>query len=191
MSTPLDDEFDNDMLQEGLGRTLGGAPAVRKVPPGLAQALSPASGDDAASYATVYYYSGDGHNPAGHMGMSIDGGPAFGFVPAFDATGWIPASQPGLVDMVDPKRKVLGELRIPMSATQAQDISKYMVANAGPNTYNVAGFGTPLSPAHNCATFVSDGLAAAGLQVPKGPDTVVPALLLRELKKIYGKTSPQ
>lgn len=70
MSTPSDDDFDDDALQESLGHSLGG---VSPMPPGLAQALLGSSGGAAASQECVDVYRFPGANslnPFGHIGFS-------------------------------------------------------------------------------------------------------------------------
>jgi hypothetical protein len=76
-------------------------------------------------YATVSYYGGKDWNPAGHIGVSINGGPSYGLDPApgMDLLA-LTSTVPGMVEPVDGSRKPLDQERIPASPTQLQQLQQ-------------------------------------------------------------------
>lgn len=177
---PLDDEEQEPGLASGLfalGGFLGrhglGATLSQQSPP-----AKPAQG----GYVTISHYAGEKLNPAGHAGISVNGGPSYGLDPAWDILGPSILPNPGIVEPVKPERKVLDQIKVPATAEQTETIRKYLLANAGPGIYNLEG--------RNCATFVSDALRGAGLKTPSYPFDVLPGGLLRALHQLYDEPAP-
>lgn len=178
MSTPSDDDFDNDFLQEGLGRTLGGLPADDPSPVGLGSTLAGAApARPLQSFIDVYTYPGeDGFKP-GHTGLAVNGGRAYGLEPIPDA---------GPASVLRPVRGYVqppnGHVRIPVTAGGAEAVRQYILSNPGGHSYALTG--------SNCVSFVQGALDEAGVKNPMG-GLMMPATLLQELNRLYGTPQPQ
>ncbi len=129
------DEFDDDLLQEGLGKTLWGVVAQRQTPRGMAADLGNPAGQP--GYIDLYYYGGVKDNPFGHLGGSVNGGLVYGAepIPGEEMTSLF-KTVPGYLQPVDRNRPPLDHLRIPASADQAQQVKQYMLDPANSRAYN-------------------------------------------------------
>jgi len=183
MSTPSDDDFDNDALQEGLGHTLTGILANHLDPPGLGSSLS---GSDQAqppqSYLDIFTYPGKDDFWLGHTAVSVNGGRAYGLEPI--PVKEIPSafgSVPGYVQPIPKQRTPDGHVRIPVTADRAEAVRQYILSNPGGHSYALTG--------PNCVSFVQGALDEAGVRNPIDALGMTPAVLLKGLRQIYG-TSP-
>jgi len=180
MSTPLDDEEQEPGLANGLFARGGllnrhGLGAALN-PPALPAKPTP------SGYVTISHYARKGLNLAGHVGISVNGGPSYGLDPAWDILGPSLLPNPGIVEPIEPGRKVLDQIKVPATAEQAETIRKYLLDNTDPRIYNMEG--------KNCATFVSDALRSAGLQAPPYPFDILPSSLLHGLHQMYDGQAP-
>lgn len=169
----------NTGLASGLGQGAqpGSIPQAPS-PPLSTVAANPSSGD----YATVYYYKGMFPNLFGHIGLSLDGGRAYGLepIPGKDMESVI-GTVPGIVAPVDPERVPVDQERIPVTAAQVAQLQQYLLKNAGHTPYSASG--------PNCATFVSDALQSAGLKSPASHFAERPTSLMSGLHQIYDDSS--
>lgn len=205
------DQSDEQDYFGGLGQTLLGKPGAFPLSntglgATLAQAVSasPAALQDKPAaapggYISAAYFKGEDGNPAGHVGVSINGEPYFGRDPA-PGIGLIPMighEPPGFlqvlsqliapalseVDMIPASRVPADQVRIPASAAQMEQVRQYMLNKAGPGIYDL--------PVNNCVTFGTGALNAAGLKVPHTPMAVFPAGFVSGLHRLYDAPVPQ
>lgn len=176
------DEFDDDMLQEGLGNGLRGRVPQHAIPRGLADDLVPATGQP--GYIDLYYYKGVKGNPAGHLGASVNGGLVYGAEPIpGDERVSLFKTVRGYLQPVDRNRPPLDHLRIPASADQARQVKQYMLDPANSRTYN--------AEAKNCVTLPDAALRAAGLPAPADASWTRPSRFMKELREMYYPTTHQ
>ncbi|HSC47381.1 MAG TPA: hypothetical protein VLG68_04790 [Gammaproteobacteria bacterium] len=191
MATPLDDEEQEPGLASGLFAR-SGLFGQRGLGAALSQPALPAK-PAPDGYATVSLYPGEGLNRFGHVGISVNGDPTYGFEPTpgigmlpivnRELPEWLKAATqagnllPGEVDMISPETKAADQVRIPITAEEAAALRKYLLNNTGPNIYNLLG--------RNCSTFVGDALREAGLNGPSYPFNARPSSLLQGLHKLY------
>jgi len=184
MSTPSDDDFDNDLLQEGLGRTLANTPMQQPDLPGLGSTLAAAdTAQPPQSYIDVYTYPGEHGFRPGHTAVAVDGGRAYGLEPIPDA-GPASALGPvrGYVQPIPKQRVPNGHVRIPVTASQADAARQYILSSPGGHSYALTG--------PNCVTFVQGALDEAGVKNPMGGFGMLPNTLLKELSQMYGTPQP-
>jgi RHS repeat-associated protein len=126
---------------------------------------------------TVIIYPGQGGNPGGHAGISVDPDPPEGFDPTPNASiGSIITDQPvpGEVDKVAPNRTPEDSVTIRTTPEQDKAIRDYLEEKAKhPGPYRIRG--------PNCATMVHDALKAGGIN---SPETMWPRTLISGLKGI-------
>ncbi|HET7174472.1 MAG TPA: hypothetical protein VFK21_00540 [Gammaproteobacteria bacterium] len=204
----------------GLGQELLGKPPVF-FPPGLATSLlqtplpsvtspsipsMPAVAPDqkppdsaSGDHLTAAYFDGEDGNPFGHIGISVNSGPFYGFDPApgfgalplvghepgtlankFNAINMIGSAVPGEVDMVSADRKPVDQVNIPVTSEQANQARQFMLNQSGPGIYNL--------PFKDCVTFGARALNAAGLQTPHSLSALFPADFVKGLHNIYDPT---
>jgi len=176
MSTP----FDDDALQEGLGRTLRGIPPVRQILPGLAQALTQRATEagPAQECLNVYSYGGIDGNPGGHIGFSKDGGRIYGKDPIpGEELASVFKSVPGYLAPVDPSRKPADQVRICAAPTRIDGAYRYLTDPGNAKTYQYE--------TDNCSSYIPAGLRKAGLVAPQGLGVVVPGDLMDILHALY------
>ena len=197
MGMPLDDEEQEPGLANGLFE-LSGLLSRHGLGGTLRQQV-PLSKPTPDGYATVSQYPGEGLNAFGHVGISVNGGPTYGFEPTpgigmlplvgHEPPEWLKALTqtgnpvPGEVDMVPRGTKAKDQIRISITPNQAGMLRQYLLNNAGPSIYNIL--------ARNCSTFVGDALRNAGLQTPSYPLSAAPDSLLRGLHQLYDNPAIQ
>lgn len=216
------DGTDDQVYFGGLAQDLLGIPPVF-FPPGLATSLlqtplSPAtspsvppmsavppnqkpSNSTSGNYVTAAYFNGEDGNPFGHIGISVNSGPFYGFdpTPGFGALpmvghepgtlsnklnviNMIGSAVPGEVDMVSTGRRPVDQVNIPVTSEQANQARQFMLNQSGPGVYNL--------PFKDCVTFGSGALNAAGLQTPHSLAALLPANFVKGLHTIYDPAQP-
>lgn len=182
----MDTAFDDSESQPGMAQGMFGPWRKSLTGPGLGSTLQKTPGQNASpapadGYITVTQYQGENHNGAGHVGVSINGGPSYGLGPWQDWMGPLSAIMPvpGVIDPVKPDRTIVDQVKIPATAEQLERARQHMLKNAGPTVYDLEG--------RNCATFADGTLKAGGLRAPTYPGDVLPSDLLKALHKLYDK----
>lgn len=182
MSTPLDDDFDNDLLQESLGKTLIGSPMGPGMPGLAASLLGGSSGDVSApqQYMEIHQYPGHGGFLVGHAGISLDGGRSYGLEPIPGQDGVSAALRvPGYVQSIPKERQAARTVRIPATTDQVAAVHHYTLSNPGSHDYALTG--------PNCVTFIQDALRSAGIADLDERWGMTPGDLLEGFDQIYGK----
>lgn len=180
MSTPSDDDFDDDALQESIGRSLGGISPGARMPPGLAQALLGGRDDAPPSQGCVDIYGFPGANilnPFGHIGFSKDGGPIYGKTPqpGYDGRS-LAETVPGTLEQVVPGRKPSDHVQICGAPGRIETAYRYWTDPKNSRSYSLVG--------DNCSTLIPDGLRWSGLPIPMGGMTH-PRNLMEALHSMY------
>lgn len=190
-------------LNMGFGAALSGAPPISAIPsltsklPLAANAKPPRE-----DYATVGYYPGPESNSIlshlfnpGHLGLSINGGPAYGLEPTpgigvLPMIGHEPPHQlqtfsqlfdvvPGEVDMIPANRAVGDQVKFLVTHDQSQAMQQYLRSLAGPTLYNL--------PFKDCVTTVAGAMKSAHLNTPSTLTGFTPAQFVQALHAMYDK----
>lgn len=174
MSTPFDDDF----LQEGLGHGLYGISRSPTANPGLGQALLSGLDAPAGDNVTLYLYPGEDSNGFDHIGMSVNGGHAYGKAPIpgmkLQSLG---ETVRGIVEPVNPNRKPTDQVTIHTSADQSRYLQNYLQDRSQPVTYD--------AKKDNCANYIYNGLKGAGVKVPSLSGIMFPYELMNRLHQMY------
>ena len=181
MSTPSDDDFDNDALQESLGHSLAGASPMLQ--PGLVQSLLGGGGAAPPQECVdVYSFPGEGLNLFGHIGFSKDGGPIYGKGPqsGYDAQSLV-ETVPGHIEQVSPGRKPTDHVQICAAPARIESAYQYWLDPNHSRDYSAMG--------NNCSTLIPAGLRRSGLPAPAG-SVVFPVDLMGALHALYDGTQP-
>jgi hypothetical protein len=144
--------------------------------PGHPPLNSPVSlSDPLGLYVTVKQYTGRFPNPLGHIGIAVNGVATLGFYGDDSAAMMIGDPVPGTL-MPDAGHVLEETTFINTTPEQDQAIIDFITRRImNPADYTLGG--------RNCANFVSQALAAAGLGTN---NSVYPRVLFRDIRNRYG-----